>query len=187
LGEIFVVEGKMIVIGSFKYSPFSFEKGSGIYQLVQNGEESSAKMPSPAPPTTPVDKVAWQIILDKFLARTTRLISGHITDLHCGSLRGQVYKISEILAIKLQISVTDAELSSIFGRKGSWSRSMICEYLHQLSSSHAMHPGRPRLVSGDLEAELVRFCLTRQHDKVPVTVFDMINLLAIQDVNVDRF
>jgi hypothetical protein len=43
----------MIVVGSFKYSPFSFEKGSKIYLLVQNGEESSAEMPSPAPPITP--------------------------------------------------------------------------------------------------------------------------------------
>jgi hypothetical protein len=42
----------MIIVGSFKCSPFSFENGSGIYPLVQNGEESSAKMPSPAPLTT---------------------------------------------------------------------------------------------------------------------------------------
>jgi hypothetical protein len=48
LCEIFIVEGKMIVVGSFKYSPFSFEKGSGVYPFIQNGEESSAKMPSPA-------------------------------------------------------------------------------------------------------------------------------------------
>jgi hypothetical protein len=34
LCELFVVEGKMIVIGSFKYSPFSFENGSDIYPLV---------------------------------------------------------------------------------------------------------------------------------------------------------
>jgi hypothetical protein len=53
LGEKFAVEAKMIVVSSFKWSPFFFEKGSGIYPLVQNGEESSAKMPSPAPPTTP--------------------------------------------------------------------------------------------------------------------------------------
>jgi hypothetical protein len=53
LREIFVIKGKMIIVGSFKYSPFSFEKGSEIYPFVQNGEESSAKMPSPAPPTTP--------------------------------------------------------------------------------------------------------------------------------------
>jgi hypothetical protein len=64
---------------------------------------------------------------------------------------------------------------------------MICEYLHQLSSSHALHPGPLRLVSEDLEAELVRFYLTREHDKAPITVPDMINLLAVQDVNVDRF
>jgi hypothetical protein len=64
---------------------------------------------------------------------------------------------------------------------------MIYEYLHQLFSSHALHPGRPRLVSEDLKAEIVRFCLTRQHDEASVTVFGMINLLAVQDVNVDRF
>jgi hypothetical protein len=52
LCEIFIVEGKMIVVGSFKYSSFSFEKGSGIYPFVPNGEESSAKMPSPTLPTT---------------------------------------------------------------------------------------------------------------------------------------
>jgi hypothetical protein len=114
-------------------------------------------------------------------------MSRHIADLHCNSLREQVYKISEILANELHISVTDAELSSIFGRKGSWSRRMICQYLHQLSSSHALHPGRPRLVSEDLEAELVRFYLTRQHDKAPVTASDMIDLLAVQDLNIDRF
>jgi hypothetical protein len=43
----------MIVVDSFNHSPFSFEKESGIHPFVQNGEESSAKMPSPAPPTTP--------------------------------------------------------------------------------------------------------------------------------------
>jgi hypothetical protein len=53
LYEIFIVEGKMIVVGSFKYSPFSFEKGSGVDPLVQNGEESSVKTPSSAPPTAP--------------------------------------------------------------------------------------------------------------------------------------
>jgi transposase len=64
---------------------------------------------------------------------------------------------------------------------------MIYEYLHQLSFSYALHTGRPRLVSEDLEAELVRFCLTHQHDKAPVTVSDMINLLTVQDVSIDRF
>jgi hypothetical protein len=123
LCEIVVVEGKIIVVGSFKYSPFSSEKGSGIYPLVQNGEESSAKMPSQAPPTTPGRP-------NKFSARTTRLISRHIADLHSDSLREQVYKISEILANELQTSVRDAELSSIFGRKWSWSRGIICEYLY---------------------------------------------------------
>jgi hypothetical protein len=42
----------MIVVSSFRYLPFSFEKGSGIYPFVQNGDEGSAKMSSPAPPNT---------------------------------------------------------------------------------------------------------------------------------------
>jgi hypothetical protein len=70
-------------------------------------------------PPLPVDEFAWQILPDKFSARTTRLISRHIADLHCDSLREQVYKISEILANKLQISVTEAEMSSMFGRERS--------------------------------------------------------------------
>jgi hypothetical protein len=40
------------------------------------------------------------------------LISRHVADLHCDSLRKQIYKTSEILANKQQISVTDVELSS---------------------------------------------------------------------------
>jgi hypothetical protein len=114
LEEILVVEGRMIV-SSFKYSPFSFEKGSEIYPLAQNGEKTQPKCPVRLLPPLPVDKLAWQILPDKFSARTTRLISSHIADLHCDSLREQVYNISEILANKLQISMTDAELSSIFG------------------------------------------------------------------------
>jgi hypothetical protein len=125
-------------------------------------KKTQPKCPVWLPPPLPVDELAWQILSDRFSARTTRLIPRHIADLHCDSLREQAYKISEILANELQIPVTDAELSSIFGRKGSWSRDMIYEYLHQLSSLHALHPGRPRLVSEDLEAELVQFCLTRQ-------------------------
>jgi hypothetical protein len=150
-------------------------------------KNAQPKRPVRILPPLPVDELAWQTLPERFSARTTGLISRHIEDLHCDSLCEKVCKISEFLANELQISVTDAELSSIFDRKGSWSRGMICEYLHQLSSSHALHPGRPRLVFEDLEAELARLCLTGQHDKAPVTVSDMTNLLAVQDVSVDRF
>jgi hypothetical protein len=68
-------------------------------------------------PPLPVEELVWQILPDKFSARTTRLVSRHITDLHCDSLCEQVYKISEILANELQISVAEAEPSSIFGEK----------------------------------------------------------------------
>jgi hypothetical protein len=111
----------MIVVGSFKHSPSSFENGSGIYPFVQNGEEPQPKCPVRLLTPLPVDELAWRILPEQFSTRTTRLISRHIADLHCDSLREQVYKISEILAKELQTSVTDAELSSVFGRKGSWS------------------------------------------------------------------
>jgi hypothetical protein len=81
-------------------------------------KKAQPKCPVRLLPPLPVDELAWQILPDKFSARIIRLISRHITDLHCDSLREQVYKISEILANELQISVTDAELSSIFGLKG---------------------------------------------------------------------
>jgi hypothetical protein len=118
-------------------------------------KKAQPKCPVRLFPPLSVDELAWKILLDKLSARATRLISRHIADLHCDSLREQVYKISEIPANELQISVTNAELSSIFGRKGSWSRGMILEYLHQLSSSHALRLRPPRLVSKDLEAKLV--------------------------------
>jgi hypothetical protein len=81
-------------------------------------KKAQPKCPVRLLPPLPVDTLAWQILPDTFSARTTRLISRHIADLYCDSLREQVYKISEILANELQISVTDAELSSIFGLKG---------------------------------------------------------------------
>jgi hypothetical protein len=49
--------------------------------------------------------------------------------LHFDSLRRQVDKNTELLARDMQIGVTDSELSSIFGRTGSWSQVMITEHL----------------------------------------------------------
>jgi hypothetical protein len=72
-------------------------------------------------------------------------------DWHFNSLREQAYKISEILANDLQISVTDAELSSLFSRKGTRSHGMSFDYLHQLSTAHVLHPGRSPLVPENLK------------------------------------
>jgi hypothetical protein len=41
-------------------------------------------------------------------------------NLHITTLREQLYLLSEILERKLKVSITGAELSTVFGRKGSW-------------------------------------------------------------------
>jgi hypothetical protein len=69
-------------------------------------------------PSLPFEALAWQGLLDKFLSRIIQLLSVHVPNLHCESLREQVYKISELLANGLHISLSDAELSSLGGRKG---------------------------------------------------------------------
>jgi hypothetical protein len=96
-------------------------------------------------------------------------------------------KISELLANDLQISVTNAELNSLFGRKGSWSRGMIAEDLHPLCAPHTLHPGQPRFVNASLEESVVQFCLSRQHDRAPAMMSEIIDFLSAQGVAVDRF
>jgi hypothetical protein len=79
---------------------------------------SISRFPSTLLPPIYCETMAWQILPDKFPSRSIRLLSDHLPDLHCQSLHKQVYSTSELLANDLQISVTDAELSSLFGRKG---------------------------------------------------------------------
>jgi hypothetical protein len=138
-------------------------------------------------PPLPFDALAWHIFPNKFTSRTLRLLSRYLGDLRFDSLREQVYKISDVIADDLHISMTDAELSSIFGRKGSWSRGIIQEYLHQLSAPCALYPGRQRLVHEALEEEVVRLCLNRQHERVFVTFSDVIDFLNSKCIAVDRF
>jgi hypothetical protein len=64
---------------------------------------------------------------------------------------------------------------------------MISEHLHQLSAACTLHPGRPRLVSEEVEEEVVRFCLKTQHDRTPATFVDVIDFLQAKGVTVDRF
>jgi hypothetical protein len=78
----------------------------------------------------PVAALARQILPKKFSVRIIRLISRHIARSHYDSLSEKAYKISEILANELQISIDNAKLSSTFGRKISWSQNMIREHLY---------------------------------------------------------
>jgi hypothetical protein len=60
--------------------------------------------------------------------------------------------------------MTGAELSTVFGRKGSWAHEMIAEHLHVLDFPDPLHPGRPELVGHALEDDIVRFCLRQQQE-----------------------
>jgi hypothetical protein len=64
---------------------------------------------------------------------------------------------------------------------------MIVEYRPQFSAAQALHSGPPRLVNESLKESVVRFCLTRQHDRAPATVSGVIDFLSAQGVTVDRF
>jgi hypothetical protein len=55
---------------------------------------------------------------------------------------------------------------------------MIAKYLHQLAAPYTLHPGRPRFVNESLEVSMVRFCLTRQHDRAPATMSVIIDFLS---------
>jgi hypothetical protein len=105
LCEMLVVERKMIVIQPYKSLSFSFRNRITICLLFQNGEE----IPATLLPSLPSETLVWQVLRDKFSSRTVRLLSRHVPDLHCESLRERVCKISELLANDPQISVTDAE------------------------------------------------------------------------------
>jgi hypothetical protein len=144
---------------------------------------SSSTLLSPLP----FEAMAWQVPPDKLPSRTIRLLFRHVPDLHCESLREQVHNISGLLVNDLQIPITDAELNSLFGRKGSWSRRIIAGYLHQLSAPYALHSCRPRLVNENLEESMVRFCFTRQHNRAPPTISDVIDFQRVQKVTVGRF
>jgi hypothetical protein len=80
-------------------------------------------------------------------------------NLHITTLREQVDLLSEISERKLKVSITGADLSTVFGRKGSWAYGVIAEHLHALNSPDPSHPGRPGLVDHTLEDHVVRFCL----------------------------
>jgi hypothetical protein len=80
-------------------------------------------------------------------------------NLHIVTLPEQVYLLSEILERELKVSITGAQLVTVFGRKGLWAHGMIAEHLHALDSPGPLHPGRPGLVDHTLEDDAVQFCL----------------------------
>jgi hypothetical protein len=108
-------------------------------------------------------------------------------NLHITTLREQVDFLSGILERELKVSITGAELSKVFERKGSWAHGMVAEHLHAFDSPGPSHPGRPGLVDHTLEDDVVRFRLRRQQERQPVTFSDVIDCLGDKSIVVDRF
>jgi hypothetical protein len=104
-------------------------------------------------------------------------------NLQMTTLQEQVDLLSEILAQEVKLSITGAELSTVFGRNGSWAHGMIAQHLHQLDSPDHLHPRGPRLVDVPLDDDVIRFCLRRQ----PVMFAHMTDYLAEKLVFVERF
>jgi hypothetical protein len=171
----------MIVIQLDKSSSPPFKTGSTIVRYFKMAQKSQPRSPSTMLPPLPFEALAWQVPPDKFPSRTVRLLSRHVSDLHCESLGEHVYKISELLANNLQSSVTDAELRSLW-QEGFMVAGNDCRIPLSTFRPHTLRPGRPRLVKESLDESVAQFCLTRQHDRAPAAMSGIIDFLSTQGV-----
>jgi hypothetical protein len=135
----------------------------------------------------PINSLQWTELAPTFDRTTVRHLNRIMGNLHITTLREQVDLLYEILERELKVSITGAELSTVFRRKGSWAHGMIAEHLLALDSSGRLHPGHPGPVDHTLEDDVVRFCLRRQQEQQPVTFFDVIDYLGEKSIVVDRF
>jgi hypothetical protein len=122
-----------------------------------------------------------------FDPRTVRHLNRIMGNLHTTTLREQVYLLSEILERELKVSITGAELSTVFGRRESWAHGMTAEHLHALDSPDRLHPARRGLVDDGLENDVVRFFLLKQQKRQPVTFSDVIDYLGEKSTVVNQF
>jgi hypothetical protein len=145
------------------------------------------KSPPVLLPPIAINQLHWSELPDRFPDRTVRRISRHFADVQFESLRQEVWFLATTLRQELDIDVTDAELSRLFGHSGGWAHGMIARHLHQVSADHPISRGRPRLVESEEEKNLVQFCLARQADRQPASVQDIIDYMAASGAQVDRF
>jgi hypothetical protein len=118
-------------------------------------------------PPLPIDSLQWTQLAATFDPRTVCHLSQIMGNLRITTLRERVYLLSEILERELKVSITAAQLSTVFGRKGSWAHGMTAEHLHALDYPDPLHSGRPGLVDHTLKNDIVRFCLRRQQERQP--------------------
>jgi hypothetical protein len=77
---------------------------------------STAK--NPLPPLS-IDSLQWTQLAPTFDPRTARHLNRIMGNLHITTLREQLDLLSKMFERELKFSITGAELSTIFGRKGS--------------------------------------------------------------------
>jgi hypothetical protein len=152
--------------------------------MVTRSAPSSAKSLFPV---LPIDSLQWTQLAPTFDPRTGRHLNQIMGNLQVTTSGEQVYLLSEILERKLKVSIARAELSTVFGRRGSWVHGMIAEHLHALDSPDLLHSGHLGLVDHTLEDDVVRFCLPRQQERQPITFSDVIDYLGEKSIVVDRF
>jgi hypothetical protein len=98
--------------------------------------------------------------------------------------------LSRGVAFVFFVSPMGAKENRIICRCGSADVAQIAagdEPLHQFSAPRARCFGRLRPIHEVLEVEVVRLCLSRQHDKALATVSGVIDFLSLKETNINRF
>jgi hypothetical protein len=70
---------------------------------------------------------------------------------------------------------------------GGWVNRMITRRLQHLSSDKPIVRGRPKSVQSEAERRLIEFCLTHQREKSHVTIQAVIDFMAQNGTQINRF
>jgi hypothetical protein len=115
----FVVEWKMIVNKDLNSGDPTLKKWMIAIRYLPLAKRSAPSSAKNLLPPLPIDSLQWTQLAPTFDPRTVRHLNRIMGNFHITALREQVYLISEILERELKVSITAAELSTVFGRKRS--------------------------------------------------------------------
>jgi hypothetical protein len=82
----------------------------------------------------------------------------YFDEIQFASLRQQVCVLANTLRNNMQIQITDAELSALFGHSGRWPQGMIVRQLNSANNENPTARGRPKAIDSDKEKKLIQFC-----------------------------